>query len=78
MVGPAEVEQVMRRGRQRRLQSRSLQQSLEHAAGAAVLQTLMRRERVLGAVPPVAELAHVQRVRLLVLVLEVSFQRVVA
>lgn len=38
----------------------------------------MRREAVLGAVPPVAELAHVERVRLLVLVLEVTLQRVVA
>lgn len=38
----------------------------------------MRREAVLGAVPPVAKLAHVERVRLLVLVLEVTLQRVIA
>lgn len=74
----AQVEQVVRRGRQRAVQRRRLQQPLQHAAGAAVLQALVRRERVLGAVSPVAELAHVQRVRLLVLVLEVSLQRVVA
>jgi hypothetical protein len=43
-----------------------------------VLQALVRRERVLGAVAPVAELAHVQRVGLLVLVLEVPLERVVA
>lgn len=34
-------------------------------------------QRVFGPVPPVAELAHVERVRLLVLVLEVSFQGIV-
>lgn len=60
------------------LDGRRLEQPLEHAARAAVLQALVRRQRVLGAVPPVAELAHVQRVRLLVLVLEVPLQRVVA
>lgn len=60
------------------MQRRRLQQALQHAARATVLQALVRRERVLGAVPPVAELAHVQRVRLLVLVLEVPLQRVVA
>lgn len=38
----------------------------------------MRGERVLGAVSPVAELAHVQRVGLFVLVLEVPLERVVA
>ena len=43
-----------------------------------MLQALVRRERVLRAVPPVAELAHVERVGLLVLVLEVPLERVVA
>lgn len=43
-----------------------------------MLQALVRGERVLGAVPSVAELAHVQSVRLLVLVLEVPLERVVA
>lgn len=42
-----------------------------------MLQTLVRGERVLGPVPPVTELAHVQSVGLLVLVLEVSFQGIV-
>lgn len=73
----AQVEQVVRAGRQRRVQRRRLQQPLQHAAGAAVLQALVRGQRVLGPVPPVTELAHVQRVRLLVLVLEVSFQGIV-
>lgn len=73
----AQVEQVVRRGRQRAVQRRRLQQPLQHAAGAAVLQALVRRQRVLGAVPPVAELAHVQRIRLLVLILEVSLQGIV-
>lgn len=77
VVAGAEVEQVVRRRRQRRVQRRGLQQALEHAAGATVLQALVRRQRVLRPVPPVAELAHVQRVRLFVLVLEVSFQGIV-
>lgn len=77
VVAGAEVEQVVRRRGQRAVQRRRLQQPLQHAAGAAVLQTLVRGQRVLGPVPPVAELAHVQRVGLLVLVLEVSFQRVI-
>ena len=55
-----------------------LQEALQHAAGAAVLEALVGREGVLGAVAPVAELADVERVRLLVLVLEVALQRVVA
>lgn len=55
-----------------------LEQPLEHAAGAAVLEALVGGEGVLGAVAPVAELAHVHRVRLLVLVLEVALQGVVA
>lgn len=38
----------------------------------------MRGQAVFGPVPPPAELAHVQRVGPLVLVLEVSLQRVVA
>lgn len=52
-------------------------QSLQHATAATVLQTLVRRQAVLRAVASVAELAHIQRVRLLVLVLEVTLQRVV-
>lgn len=63
---------------QHALDGRRLEQSLEHAAGAAVLQALVRRQRVLGPVPAVAELADVQRVRLLVLVLEVALEGVVA
>lgn len=43
-----------------------------------MLQALVRGEAVLGAIASVAELAHVERVRLLVLVLEVALQRVVA
>lgn len=38
----------------------------------------MRGQRVLGAVRPVAELAHVQGVRFLVLILEMTLQGVVA
>lgn len=77
MVAGAEVEEMVWRRRQRRVQRRGLQQALQHAAGAAVLQALVRGQRVLRPVPPVAEFAHVQRVRLLVLVLEVSFQGIV-
>lgn len=65
-------------GAQDTLDRRRLEQALEHAAGAPVLEALVRGEAVLGAVPAVAELAHVQGVRLLVLVLEVPLQRVVA
>lgn len=43
-----------------------------------MLQTLVRGERVLGPVTSVTELAHVERVGLFVLVLEVSLERVVA
>lgn len=43
-----------------------------------MLQALVRGERVLGAVPAVAELAYVQGVRLLVLILEMTLQGVVA
>lgn len=43
-----------------------------------MLQTLVRGQRVLCAISTVTELAHVQRIRLLVLVLEVALQRVVA
>lgn len=43
-----------------------------------MLQALVRGEAVLGAIASVAELAHVERVRLFVLVLEVALQRVVA
>lgn len=77
MVAGAQVEQVVRGGREGAVQRGRLQQPLQHAAGAAVLQALVRRQRVLGPVPPVAELAHVQRVRLLVFVLEVSLQGIV-
>lgn len=55
-----------------------LQQPLQHAARAAVLEAPVRRQRVLGAVPAVAELAHVEGVRFLVLVLEMTLQGVVA
>lgn len=54
------------------------EQPLQHSAGSPVLQTLVRGQTVLRAVPAMAEFAHVQRVRLLVLVLKMSFQRVVA
>lgn len=77
VVTGAQVEEVVRGRGQRAVQGRGLQQPLQHAAGAAMLQALVRRQRVLGPVPPVAELAHVQRVRLLVLVLEVSLQGIV-
>lgn len=60
------------------LDGRGLEEPLEHAAGAAVLEALVGSEGVLGAVAPVAELADVQGVRLLVLVLEVALERVVA
>lgn len=63
---------------QHALDGRRLQQALEHPAGSAMLQTLVRGERVLGAVAAMAKLAHVQRVGLLVLVLKVSLERVVA
>lgn len=63
---------------QHALDRRRLQQTLQHATGAAVLQALVRGETVLGAVATVAELADVERVGLLVLVLEVALQRVVA
>lgn len=43
-----------------------------------MLQAFVRCQGVLRAVSPVTELAHVERVGLLVLVLEVSFERVVA
>lgn len=55
-----------------------LEESLQHTTRATVLETLVRGEAVLGAVATVAELAHVQRIRLLVFVLEVALQRVVA
>lgn len=77
VVAGAQIEQVVRGGRQRAVQRRRLQEPLQHPARAAVLQTLVGCERVLRPVPPVAELADVQRVGLLVLVLEVSFQRIV-
>lgn len=43
-----------------------------------MLQALVRGQAVLGPVPSPAELAHVQRVGPIVLVLEVSLKRVVA
>lgn len=63
---------------QHRLDGGRFEQPLEHAARPPVLQALVRGERVFRPVPPMAELAHVQRVRLLVLVLEVALERVVA
>lgn len=60
------------------LDRRGLEEPLEHAAGAAVLKTLVRRQRVLGTIRTIAELADVERVRLLVFVLEVTFEGVVA
>lgn len=42
-----------------------------------MLQALVRRQAVLCAVAPVAELAHIQCVRLFVFVLKVTLQRVV-
>lgn len=78
MLGSRQVEEVVRGGRQRALQRRGLEQALQHAAGAAVLKALVGGQRVLGAVAAVAELAHVQRVRLLVLVLEMALEGVVA
>lgn len=73
----AQVEQMMGRRRQGAVQRGRLQQSLQHAAGASVLEALVRGQRVLGPVPPVTELTDVKRVGLLVLVLEVSFQGIV-
>lgn len=43
-----------------------------------MLQTLVCGQAILRAVAPMAELAHIQRVRLFVLVLKVAFQGVVA
>lgn len=63
---------------QHALDRRGFEQPLEHPAGPAMLQTLVRGERVLSAIPSVAKLAHVQRIRLFVLVLKMSLQRVVA
>lgn len=63
---------------QNALDGRRFEQTLQHATRAPVLQTLVRGEAVLGAVATVTELAHVQRVGLFVLVLEVALQRVVA
>ncbi|CAH4028185.1 unnamed protein product [Pieris brassicae] len=78
VVGGGQVEQVVRRRGQRAVQRRRLQQALQHAAGTPVLQALMGGERVLGAIPSVAELTNVERVGLLVLVLEVALEGVVA
>lgn len=77
MVAGAQVEQVVRRRGQSALQRRRLQQPLQHTARAAMLQALVRRKRVLSAVSPMTELAYVQRVGLLVFVLEMSFKRVI-
>jgi len=54
------------------------QQTLERGRRAPVLQTPVRGQAVLGPVPPPAEFANVKRVGLIVLVLEVPFQRVIA
>lgn len=43
-----------------------------------MLQALVRSQRILGAITTMAEFAHVQRVRLFVFILEVTFERVVA
>lgn len=43
-----------------------------------MLETLVGGQRVLGAIATVTKLAHVQRVGLLVFVLEMTFQRIVA
>lgn len=67
-----------RRGPEHRLDGGGLEQSLEHTAGTPVLEALVRGQGVLGPVPPVAELAHVECVGLFVLVLEVAFKGVVA
>lgn len=55
-----------------------LEQALQHAAGAAVLQAFVGGQRVLGAISPTAEFAHIQCVGLFVLILEVPFEGVVA
>lgn len=62
---------------QNALDRRGLEQPLQHTRRTTMLQTFMGRQRVFGPVSTMTELAHVQRVRLLVLVLEVSLQRVV-
>lgn len=77
VVAGAQVEQMVRRGRQRAVQRRGFQEALQHATGASVLETLVRGQGVLSPVPSVAELTDVQGVGLLVLVLEVSFQGIV-
>lgn len=55
-----------------------LEETLEHATGATVLQALVCRQAVLGTVATLAELAHVQLVRAFVLVLEVALEGIVA
>lgn len=77
MVAGAQIEQVVRGRRQGAVKGRGLQQPLQHPARASVLEALVRGQRVLGPVPSVAELADVQSIGLLMLVLEVSFQGIV-
>lgn len=43
-----------------------------------MLKALVRRQRVLGSIPAVAELTYVEGIRLLVLILEMTLQGVVA
>lgn len=73
----SQIKEMMRWRCQSTVQCRRLEQPLEHSTRSSMLKTLVGCQRVLRSVPPVAELAHVQRVRLLVLILEMSFQGVV-
>ena len=60
------------------LDRRGLKQPFQHTTGASMLETLVRSQRVLCAVPAIAKFTHVERIRLLVLVLKMTFQRIVA
>lgn len=53
------------------------EQSFQHAAGSAMLEALVGRQRVLRTITTVTKLTDVQCVRLLVLVLEMALQRIV-
>lgn len=77
-LGVGSLEARRRRRAKHALDGRGFEQTFEHAAGAPMLEALVRRERVFGTVSAVAELADVERVGLLVLVLEVALERVVA
>lgn len=59
---------------QHTLDSRCLEQPLQHTARAPMLQTLVRGQRVLGPVTSMTELAHVQCIRLFMFVLKVPLQ----